>query len=119
MIFGSDLIYNKGQDETVRDLFWTIKNLLLMEDDDDDEGEKKQQPKFYMSFTRRSMPLEQMLSLALEVGLTGSVMEDYCWDMFGNNTDGLTAMWEEIIIVYEHCEIPGKSGEGCLVDGVI
>ena len=108
MIFGSDLIYNKGQDSTVRDLFWTVKHLLL----EDNKNNHQTKAKFYMSFTRRSMPLEQMLSLALEVGLKGMVMEDYCWDLFGNNTDGLTDMWEEVILVYEHCGIPGVEGAG-------
>jgi hypothetical protein len=52
---------------------------------------------YYLAFTRRNMPIETVLKLAEDAGLEWQVDPDYCWDIFDNNTDGITEIWRDAI----------------------
>jgi len=62
---------------------------------------------FYLAFTRRNMPVQTVLGLAEDIGLSWMLIEDYCWDVFDNNTDGITEMWRDAIYCFWKVEKKG------------
>ena len=60
---------------------------------------------FYLAFTHRSVPLQTILSTAEEFGLSWKVMEENCFDIFDNSTEGLTAAWRDTILAFKRVAI--------------
>jgi hypothetical protein len=42
----------------------------------------------------------QVLESALRCGLIGTVIDEQIWDIFGNQTDELTMMWQECLLQF-------------------
>jgi hypothetical protein len=56
---------------------------------------------FLLSFTRRSYPLPQLIATMEHSGLQyRGTVENSCYDVFGNCTDGLTDMWRDCTLVF-------------------
>ncbi len=54
---------------------------------------------FFLSLTRRSVPYEVILKFIADAGLIYcGVLENSTRDMFGNETDGVTALWTDLIL---------------------
>ena len=92
-IIGSDLFYNSSQEDTVIACFDTVSVLLA-------PATPEHNPGFYLSFTRRNLDINIILAIARKVGLEGALAEDYCYDIFGNNTEGQTELWRDAIYVF-------------------
>lgn len=89
-ILGADLYYARGQESAIDALFATVAALLSHE-----EGAT-----FYLSCTRRSLDLDIVLGKASNAGLSSSLVPNSCWDMFDNNTDGMTDLWRDAIFLF-------------------
>jgi hypothetical protein len=92
VILGSDLIYGRrgnypgDNGSFIADLFDTAELLLLNDDS-----------LFFLAFTRRDLPIEIVLETANSRGLVWELQEDYVYDIFDTNTDGLTCFWRDAI----------------------
>jgi hypothetical protein len=54
----------------------------------------------------------QVLESALRCGLIGSVIDEQIWDIFGNQTDELTMMWQECLLHFVRAP-SSSSGDSC------
>ena len=56
---------------------------------------------FYMSFTRRGgVSLEHLFEAAAKYNLDYEIMEDYTFDIFGNNVDVDSLFWSDVIVAF-------------------
>jgi hypothetical protein len=62
---------------------------------------------FLLSFTRRSYPLSSLIQTFEHAGLhfEGTV-ENSCYDLFGNCTDGLTEIWRDCVLAFSTLRPP-------------
>lgn len=125
-IYGADLIYERVDGAKVRLLAQTVRSGLSGVDwvskdsskytnEESDEYEIPEcaeiifevtsVPFFLLAFTRRSFPFNQLIEIFNSEGLkcTGLV-EGGCFDIFENDTDGLTDMWRDCVLGFEAIE---------------
>lgn len=93
-IYGCDLFYNRTQEDKVALAFDTVAALLTH----DPCG------RFYLGFTRRDLDINTVLAIALAKGFTSRVLDECTWDVFNNNTDGLTDLWRDAVFEFRRCE---------------
>ena len=92
-IFGSDLYYNRSQDQVIHDIFATVAALLSHDGI------------FLMACTRRDMDIETVFSIASGAGFQWGLAEDSVYDIFGNNTEGMTELWRDAIFKFRRKKI--------------
>ena len=57
---------------------------------------------FVLALTRRNLSHDEVLISAFEEGLVfKGVIEDTSFDLFDNETDGLTDLWRDSVLVFE------------------
>ena len=90
IILGADLIYGKSgsSTETIQLLFQTAHQLLS------DSG------RFYLAFTRRNVSISIVLTEAQAQGFVYELMDDFVYDIFDNNVDGITDFWRDAIYCF-------------------
>ena len=86
-ILGSDLFYNSTQRQVVVQCFETVQALLS----------RHEMARFHLSFTRRNLDIDTVLEVAAQAGFTAELAADYCFDLYGSNTEGCTALWRDVI----------------------
>ena len=59
-------------------------------------------PAFYLAFTRRDLPVEELTELADEYGLEWARHEDYNFDIFDNDAHFESDFWRDAIFVFRH-----------------
>mmetsp|Transcript_45389 Transcript_45389/g.71010 ORF Transcript_45389/g.71010 Transcript_45389/m.71010 type:complete len:259 (-) Transcript_45389:339-1115(-) len=87
MIIAADVIYESSGWQ-VDLLFHSVSRVLQ------GDGE------FVLAYTRRLVPEEAIFAAAKKYGYEVKVDEESCFDMFGNNTDGLSDFWQHCIFVF-------------------
>ena len=122
MIYGADLVYERCDKEKVRALARTVRSGLSSvpwpsipatsgaEHDPDEDVVLSLAvpafPCFLLALTRRSFPLPQLLALFREEGLgCDGLLENGCWDIFENETDGMTDMWRDVVLGFTPLEV--------------
>ena len=87
VIFGCDLLYNQLQLKcgTVASLFLVVDELL------------SRTGRFYLSFTRRDLDVAAVLEAGRARGLVAELQEDFVYDLFGSNTEGVTDLWRDAV----------------------
>ncbi|GMH54469.1 hypothetical protein TrVE_jg11997 [Triparma verrucosa] len=127
-IYGADLIYERVDTTKVRQLASTVRSGLTVEiwesppsplnivDSstllDGEEGclppcllepfKVGRLPFFILAFTRRSFPFPSLIRIFAEEGLKcKGLVEDGTYDIFENETDGLTDMWRDCVVGFE------------------
>ena len=93
-ILGSDLFYNSSQRGVVELCFETVEALLS----------HHEAARFHLSFTRRNLDIGVVLAVALAAGFSAELADDFCYDLWGNNTEGCTELWRDAI--YSFSRIP-------------
>ena len=117
LIYGADLVYERCDTGKVRDLARTVRSGLSpfpwtaplpppSEGDEDFsplslEIVAPPYPCFLLALTRRSFALPKILSLFRLEGLQcDGIIEGGSWDIFDNDTDGLTDMWRDSVLSF-------------------
>ena len=95
-ILGADLYYNRSQGDVVRNIFATVAALLSHDP----------HAAFYLSVTRRDLDINTVLDIATDAGFSHELAEDYVWDIFDNNTDGMTEFWRDAIYIFRRSTAP-------------
>ena len=61
----------------------------------------KTRPAFYLAITRRELlPMDELRTVALSVGLQVSLLEDYTFDIFDQNVDSESMFWRDTILLF-------------------
>ena len=94
VVFGCDLFYNQsqaGSSGAIAGVFVVVEALLSRE-----VGSS-----FYLSFTRRDLDINVVLSIAETAGYRATVEEDCCYDIFGTWTSGQTDFWRDAVYRFQ------------------
>lgn len=59
------------------------------------------EPVFYLAFTRRGpVTIEDLCSAALKYDMKSKILDDYTFDLFGNNVGVESMFWGDTIIAF-------------------
>ena len=88
VIFGCDLLYNAAQGAKVLGGLFHVVDTLLS---------RTPGSAFYLAFTRRDLDLATVFEAGHQCGFLADLQEDYVYDIFGSNTDGMTEFWRDAV----------------------
>ena len=93
IVFGCDLFYSQSQSSSgaISGVFIVVEALLS----------RVVGSSFYLSFTRRDLDINVVLSIAKTAGFVATVEEDCCYDIYGTWTSGQTDFWRDAVYRFQ------------------